>query len=256
MTIYPQLQSAFDSLRQVILYLLSGPPGFVARAFLRSLWNGRTQIRKANRIKELTEFRRFAKDRLHITHDWFSHNIPVWSWVFDRNLQADDELTILEIGSYEGLSTNYLLEKFPRATVRCVDTWLGSPEHKVHEDSAYNIDFDQVKNRFNSNTENYKKRVKSDQGTSLEFFSSLETSELFDLIYVDGSHEADDVLVDAVLSFRHLRQGGVLIFDDYLWQFFAGKSNNPGPAIESFLSLRRDDLKILHIGYQVIVTRL
>jgi predicted O-methyltransferase YrrM len=256
MGINSALRSAFDSLRQVFLYLLSAPPAFVARAFLRSLWQGRTQIRNAKRINELTEFRGFANERLQITHDWFSHNIPVWSWVFEKNLKADAELRILEIGSFEGLSTNYLLDKFPRATVRCVDTWLGSPEHKNHNNSADNIDFSQVNNRFIANTENYRNRVQTAVGTSLEFFSTLNPSELFDLVYVDGSHEADDVLVDAVLSFKHLRKGGILIFDDYLWQFFAGKSNNPGPAIESFLSLRRNDLEILHIGYQVIIRRL
>ena len=256
MSIYPALRSAFDSLRQVFLYLLSAPPAFVARAFLRSLWQGRTQIRNAKRIHELAEFRGFAKERLQITHDWFSHNIPVWSWIFDRHLEADDKLKILEIGSFEGLSTNYLLKKFPRASVFLVVSWLGSPEQKNHEDSSDNIDFNQVKNRFDVNTDNYKNRVQTASGTSLEFFSSLDTSELFDIVYVDGSHEADDVLVDAVLSFKHLRQGGILIFDDYLWQFFAGKSNNPGPAIESFLSLRRNDLQILHVGYQVIIRRL
>jgi predicted O-methyltransferase YrrM len=40
----------------------------------------------------------------------------------------------------------------------------------------------------------------------------------FDFIYVDGSHQAPDVLCDALLSFRLLKNNGVIAFDDYLWQ--------------------------------------
>ena len=41
--------------------------------------------------------------------------------------------------------------------------------------------------------------------------------ERFDFVYVDGSHQAPDVLVDAVLSALLLRKGGLLVFDDYFW---------------------------------------
>ena len=36
----------------------------------------------------------------------------------------------------------------------------------------------------------------------------------FDFIYVDASHRAPDVLLDAVLAFQLLRIGGLIIFDD------------------------------------------
>ncbi|GAB1658086.1 hypothetical protein Mh1955_12220 [Mannheimia haemolytica] len=39
----------------------------------------------------------------------------------------------------------------------------------------------------------------------------------FDYIYIDGSHEAPDVLFDALLAHRLVRKGGVISFDDYLW---------------------------------------
>ena len=40
----------------------------------------------------------------------------------------------------------------------------------------------------------------------------------FDLIYVDGGHYAPNVLEDAVLSYQILRKGGIMVFDDYLWE--------------------------------------
>ena len=39
---------------------------------------------------------------------------------------------------------------------------------------------------------------------------------LADLIYIDGSHLAKDVLSDAILSWKLLKPSGVMIFDDYL----------------------------------------
>ena len=49
----------------------------------------------------------------------------------------------------------------------------------------------------------------------------------FDLIYIDGSHTAADVLTDAVLAFQLLRVGGVMIFDDYLWSMEPALSVDP-----------------------------
>jgi len=39
----------------------------------------------------------------------------------------------------------------------------------------------------------------------------------FDYISIDGSHEAADVLSDAVLSWPLLKTGGLICFDDYEW---------------------------------------
>ncbi len=47
----------------------------------------------------------------------------------------------------------------------------------------------------------------------------------FDFIYVDGSHTAPDVLLDAVLAFKLVRVGGIIGFDDYSWR-------EPGPRYD------------------------
>jgi predicted O-methyltransferase YrrM len=52
------------------------------------------------------------------------------------------------------------------------------------------------------------------KGTSYKFFSENTVKEYFDLIYVDGSHHTDDVIVDAIKSFELLKIGGIIIFDD------------------------------------------
>ena len=56
----------------------------------------------------------------------------------------------------------------------------------------------------------------------------------FDLIYIDASHVAIDVLHDAVLSWRMLVQGGTLVFDDYGWKGYLEDCFNPRIAIKAF----------------------
>jgi hypothetical protein len=65
----------------------------------------------------------------------------------------------------------------------------------------------------------------------------------FDFIYVDGSHQAPDVLADAFLSFRLLRENGVIAFDDYLWQEALPDGIDsircPKLAIDAFTNIHR-----------------
>jgi predicted O-methyltransferase YrrM len=56
--------------------------------------------------------------------------------------------------------------------------------------------------------------------------------EYFDIIYIDGNHEPEYVLEDAVLSFRKLKQDGIMIFDDYGW----GGPDLTQRGIDAFLS--------------------
>lgn len=39
----------------------------------------------------------------------------------------------------------------------------------------------------------------------------------FDIIYIDGNHEPEYVLEDAVLSFRKLKIGGIMILMIWIW---------------------------------------
>jgi len=52
------------------------------------------------------------------------------------------------------------------------------------------------------------------------------------MIYIDGNHEPEYVLEDAVLSFRKLKVGGIMIFDDYCW----GGPDMTKRGIDGFLS--------------------
>jgi predicted O-methyltransferase YrrM len=115
----------------------------------------------------------------------------------------------------------------------------------------------EVERRFDHNVAIAKKRasygavvkkLKKKSVTALaEILSSNEPP--FDLIYVDGSHQASDVLTDSIIAFQLLRVGGVMIFDDYLWCMEAeGKQdtlNMPKAAIDSFINLFQRKLRVI-----------
>jgi hypothetical protein len=78
----------------------------------------------------------------------------------------------------------------------------------------------------------------------------------FDAAYLDGSHIAADVLEDAVLTWRLLKPGGVLIFDDYRWDLYRDSVRSPGPGIDAFLAGFAGQYDVLHKDYQVILRKL
>jgi predicted O-methyltransferase YrrM len=78
-------------------------------------------------------------------------------------------------------------------------------------------------------------------------------SRTFDEIYVDGSHVADDVLTDGIIAWRLLKQGGVLIFDDFLWPCYLRARANPAWAINLFLKYHAGEYNILNAYDQIIL---
>jgi predicted O-methyltransferase YrrM len=61
-----------------------------------------------------------------------------------------------------------------------------------------------------------------------------EVADLADLIYIDGSHEAKDVLTDLVLAYHMLKPGGFIICDDYMWRQNTNPLSSPKLGIDSF----------------------
>ncbi|KJF15764.1 hypothetical protein AXFE_33840 [Acidithrix ferrooxidans] len=61
------------------------------------------------------------------------------------------------------------------------------------------------------------------------------------------------------VSFKLLRVGGVLAFDDYLWfeQLPYGQDpiRSPKPAIDAFTMIFGRKLNYIHVGYQLYVTK-
>ena len=59
--------------------------------------------------------------------------------------------------------------------------------------------------------------IRGDSQTSLA--GLIVEGRVYDIAYVDGSHLPHDALSDVVLSWRLLKEGGLLIVDDFDWPF-------------------------------------
>ncbi len=176
---------------------------------------------------------------------WFCNNLNF----LNKNLNKINDITnILEIGSYEGRSAIFFLKKFLNSKITCVDTWLGSDEHDKKE-------FINIEKNFDLNTKYFskiKKLVKF-KTTSDEFFNM--NNDNFDLIYVDGDHNAQQVSKDINNSWNILNKGGYLILDDYMWWYYNDLKKNPSTPINNFIRNNINDIAHLIVWHQIIIKK-
>lgn len=222
-------------------------PASVWRRGLRDSFAFRA-IKKRSRglVREFAE----SASELETTTSWFTGHVHVWTHVLNEcGFKDDMPLKALEIGSWEGMSSFYMLQKFHNIKLFCVDTWQGSDEHADPEQIA------QIERNFDANTAKYAASVTKCKGTSYSFFEKYPHETDFDLIYVDGSHHCDDVMMDAIKSFERLKVGGLMIFDDYLWRYYKEDRHNPAFAVNAFLRMKEGDFRIAYSGYQLMIQK-
>ena len=84
----------------------------------------------------------------------------------------------------------------------------------------------------------------------------------FDFIYIDGSHQAPEVLCDALLCFLLLKKNGVMVFDDYLWHeelsYGLDPIRSPKIAIDAFTNIFCRKIRIVSRAplYQLYVEKI
>jgi len=180
------------------------------------------------------------------TTDWFSIHIPSWKKILDDYKNVP--VKILEIGCFEGRATLWLLKNLPQCTIWANDVFEQTSEYKEYGDYNHNYH-----DNFISNIEPYKDRVTVLRGYSFYVLQDLiKNNESFDIIYIDGSHKAVNVLQDMVLSWELLNDNGIMICDDYEWDRFV---DNPKKAIDAFLDIYKDKYILLEKGSQVILKK-
>lgn len=164
---------------------------------------------------------------MKFTSDWFTIHIPVWEEFLQK---SNSKINILEIGSYEGRSTIWLLNRFPNSLITCIDVF-------------------QQEKTFDENTKEAKVygRITKLKGASGEQLKKVNGK--FDIVYIDGGHTFQEAMTDLVLSWPLLNINGLLIFDDYSHSRY-----KCGAAMDVFTS-HWDGISILHKDRQVIVRK-
>ncbi len=183
-----------------------------------------------------------------IGEDWFVEKTPILISYFENNInEKKGIIDILEIGSYEGRSSIFFLKYFNESRITCVDTWEGSDEHDKKNMSN-------IENNFDLNIKNFDSRYKKIKNNSDNFFE--DNDEFFDLIYIDGSHDFNQVIKDSSNADRYLKKDGYLLFDDFNFISPNYKNNeNVAAAINLFLNKNKNKYKIIYLYNQVLLKK-
>ena len=181
--------------------------------------------------------------------NWFTVYADVFFARHLLDLAGKPDLRFLQIGAFTGDATLWLVDHVltgQRSVLVDVDTWQGSDESTHH-----GFDWTDVERVYDERTKVHRAAglVEKYKGPSLRYFLEGPTAP-FDFVYVDGDHTAFSVLNDAVYAYLALKPGGLLAFDDYLWESGKGDHNNPAPAIDAVRSIYRDRLELVDLGQQ------
>ena len=217
------------------------------------------------------------------TKDWFNWAPAVWEQLIPHLPSAPGHRSFLEIGSFEGRSTVWIVENMmnPGEWIDCVDTWEGGEEHGGLDMMSVEARFDHniIKvldsssvlhrsregswghTRFASdgpdrtNNRVYKHKARSTEFLGRKLAHWVDCKDLYDFIYIDGSHTAPDVLTDACMAWPLLKQGGLMVFDDYMWGEPRDVLHRPKVAIDAFCNIFAETARIVHAGYQLVVQK-
>lgn len=229
--------------------------------FLFALFINIPQLSLAGSVDahEIFKEKKPIEKKYHFSTDWFSAHIPNW----EKTLTPlkDQKINVLEIGAFEGASTTWILDNLlqnPESKIITIDSFEGGIEHQ-DTSSDWNKPLSTLEETFLSNIE------KTGRMKQLELIKSYsypalirlnaEKKHEFDFIYVDASHMARDVLGDAVLAWPMLKEGGIMIFDDYNWNYYQEDYANPKLAIDSFLACFNMDIEIISKDYQLVIKK-
>ena len=151
-------------------------------------------------------FENYIKTK-NFSEKWFLNNFEVFHHYLPKNINAN--FSYLEIGSYEGLSALNILFSYKNSKVTAIDLWGKS---NINSESI-NVNFNEVEGKFNKNLEGYEySKIKKDSVVALR--EILKKNIFFDIIYIDGSHNGEDILCDAIECYKLLNSEGIIIIDD------------------------------------------
>lgn len=198
--------------------------------------------------------------------DWFNAHVPLWERLLipfrDSLLERSAPMRMLELGSWEGRSAVWLAQNLlapfvaaggaaaDASALVCVDHCDLMRADAGAERCA--------KLNYNVNLTGLRMHCKVMPDFTVPALTELlHRGCVFDFVYVDASHTRSDALLDAMLAWRMVEQGGIVIFDDYEWPNHERTSpQHPAEGIDAFVSVHREELEIVHCGYQLAVRRI
>ncbi len=184
----------------------------------------------------------------------FTEELNWWGDDIDQNFKMvknifndKTNLSFLEIGVQEARSSCWMLDN-----ILCDS---GSHLHCIDIKTLDN-------GRYNLSVHNGKYTLYEDFSEDVLIRFQNNFRKYFDFVYIDGSHFAKDVLTDLILSWRLLKKDGIMLMDDYridpediIYRNIPHPVHTPKVAIDSFMNIYQNELKILAKNYQICIQK-
>ena len=167
-----------------------------------------------NTLKDLFKYYETDKDNHGYTEFYEKHFYPL----------KEKKINILEIGSYAGSSAASFAKYFPNANIFCIDINIANFKYSSKKIKVFDLDITNKKmvNNFITNII----RSKNDK--------------FFDIIIDDGSHKLNDILTSLNILFKHVKNDGFYIIEDYKFPNFFDHLNDKD---ESTIDILIDNIK-------------
>ena len=190
------------------------------------------------------------------TSDWFTKNISNFEHI-KKNLEINlgGINNVLEIGAHEGRATCWMIENMlsDTGTITSVDPFAN---HHINPFTGEKPTKDRTwENRFRANTAEV---LKSTQTQNVHVALSFPTlaqfivdKQQFDFIYIDGNHCCDADMADAVMAWSLLVPGGIMLFDDYLFEDEPDILDRGKIAIDAFCASFTRQIEWYTLNYQL-----
>jgi predicted O-methyltransferase YrrM len=168
-------------------------------------------------------------------------------------VKSGEVVNILEVGSYTGISLINIVKNIPNSIGYGVDLWSSYNENEL----LSNMDNLQNELSFHKNIaiEGMNERVFGIKGDSSKVLMDMVVkNNMYDFIYIDGSHLLLDCYLDLILSWKLLEKGGILAIDDYTYKMDS-VLDSPFEAVNHFLKRYEGKYKLLHKEYRVFLQK-
>ena len=146
--------------------------------------------------------------------DWFSYPNLYKSMV----MLFPTGSKFVEVGSWKGKSSAFMAVEIANSGKQidfyCVDHWLGSIEHYNRNTDMYEPEIHKLYDIFNENMKPVKNYYTSLRMSSLEASKKFEDNTL-DFVFIDASHEYEDVCNDIDAWKPKVKSGGFIAGHDY-----------------------------------------
>lgn len=132
------------------------------------------------------------------------------------NTLSPETRLVVELGAWLGMSTRFIADLAPNATVISIDHWEGSSEHKTR--SEYRSLLPRLYDTFLALCWRYRDQIIPLRSSTLDGLRTVAEHGLAPgVVFIDAEHSFDAVSSELTLA-HELFPNAILVGDDYDWQ--------------------------------------